>query len=947
MRFLPRQAKKLPESANQPLGDPASKTEMPIGEFAEISSIQFEPKGITKRNRYSPHILVGVGPTGEDVLRHWQKRISQEQNYDYSKIVMAAISSKPEQQEINSKFDGIQHFSLSRIRADHQTTAVSQRELRRKLFVEQCATGVMSFRVFLEACLQDLTHDITVVVVGSPTEEDFGVVPEVLNQIHSLKTFQTGTWKQVIGLFSIADSVSSEQKVEMGESYAAIREIGRLSFNAYHIFKKPSITDSDFQQIPLIDSIYLIDNSGGENKPLGPAADLIVINRISEALYVLTHPSSKVIWENQQNLVGETAMTRRRSQKTLVRTIGISTIEYPIAPLSSYYAIRLVMDVLFGEDNDNDNNALIFPQDDQEISTAEARSLMESWMKGGPNPHPLYGLLLDTEKLSTLPQLPSLHSSIERAFLAELYFGVMTTLNAKDKRNKLKLCSEGLGILKGHLEKLQKQLGSNNRDDLRQLNNLFLHWIDVIDNLLTQIYEWQMAVKPLAVSRASASHGMMQIGASAAQGDVHIADILARKLGLAEKQIIDQGESQVSFTAVQQDQLEQLFISYIRPDCFDPTLPPSQAYRELRRRVKWWISLDDNAQPTLVIAFCKSGERVLGRLPKEMLYTPTQQLELVDSMVDFTYQMLIFQNSEDNQYERWFKTVEEKAVKHLKQGIKPWLEYVPQPTDKQNNYIIAANPEIGAQYKELAFRFGPAIDIIPGNEPYRVTCMTIVSDILFSSVSQLQSWKIPHYLNSSSQPHILDPERQARKYEREIRLNQLDGPDGGELSPDVVATLVDPFRVTLFFQLWFSRMISINQNNQRGSYIWAVQGFSVDSRKYEEVKITDSSDEKVSIGSLWQAYQTFVISWMDPKPSLTMSQNSPIHLRNQDQYFRDLHASVKSSATWRNNTQRVARQRTSLCLDQLLIESKREPLYKSFGLIMEIEFRGPEYYGWN
>ncbi len=303
-------------------------------------------------NTTSAAIVIGLGQAGQVILNGWLKRLQENsasaQNtrsywlyYDeQNQPELPSIAGRHRQ--INIQQGGISSIS-------HR----SSREVMRACLNQ--ASIYASLKEYLFRDAQSLDEKIRVFIVASVREPIVGIMGDLLQLIALLSDGDAFRSNITVSCILTLDGVTNSSELSDAESFAAVREISRMTFKGVHVMPPAVGEYNGILRREALEFLFIVEPpsaidlvSQTNTKPVLPfEAGSAEIS--AEAIYVLMHPAGENIWGDLINCLTAGTTIQRVLQTPIVYSLKNATLYLPLALLRQYAILRLTKAALFGE----------------------------------------------------------------------------------------------------------------------------------------------------------------------------------------------------------------------------------------------------------------------------------------------------------------------------------------------------------------------------------------------------------------------------------------------------------------------------------------------------------------------------------------------------------------------------------------------------------------------
>lgn len=933
---------------------PVIPTDLPYHPAILDSVAALAPMRISNQNDdetpYPAALIIGLGVAGRMAIQNVIDQVEVDLFADVHKLCFVQFNCGEQIAQLRAHHCRTRSFDLKIEKGSASSVRLGDRGSAFGAFMYPPEYQYIS--TYLRDVLYPL-NDVRVYIVLSLREPASGALPALLqllkrnyaNRITSTTVFATLDFPQ--GVAALSD----------GETHAALRELGRYTLRCDHVLPAPAgQLDGSIQDNTLIDHLFLIDAEFIDNPEL--RQNSFAFNSaqlLSEVVYTFIHPSSDEIRERRKNILTNTSAFSNRLGAPVLNSFSLATLNTPVAELQAYVQARLVRTALVGD--------LSYAQPGwiQATSNSQnAEALAKSWMHPQDFEHPIFSWLWDIRETGQLHGLPDVKIQEKDQYLRLFQWMLLNGINWQLERDSnLKVIWEAAEVLVRQFEKI-RQMGNQltYRDSqvprwgvIRQLLSGFTQQLQQIQVLLE---EWMAAFYGDATAGVGATGNsglrmgndlfrVFETEAGHSDGvDAPLAEKLDTDVQAAEEDLrhISEGRFSLPVIEIRTDStaVEDFYKLIV------PMGAESSAYRDLRRRLGWWLHEEgEPKQLVLTAIFMQDGTG--GRVPQHISVEQAVSLvEKVKTIAAGQAQAVRAQISA----ELFNRRAWEKRNLLERAASLPFLNfekadtdvvYLQQGADSRLGYIIAQNIPQGEAYLEIPFsKLGQDQKrALPNGEKTRLTAIGINSYIPLKAVKFYRASDQTY--RSSANVHLFPQEQNARILESEIR-NELNdrGEDGRaqhfELATAVVVTLWNRNLERLFFHALACGIIQVSTARQQifgqDSKCWQVKEFS----KYSAF---DLAAANLPMG-LWDAYRKFTLVLpIEPNraPPEINSPLNPFLVPNRIDFFNAM--LVECEAFYKTPETKSNLIELRAILKQIRQTTELAVLANSFGDLMEHE----------
>ena len=906
---------------------------------------------------FGPAIIICLGETGNYATGQWLNQLDKYAESSLYKLRVLSLSHIPQEElpetQIRSREIVLIPESDSPVKQDLYNQRISA------LSAFQEASNYRKVREWLKHCLLDLQRNIQVYIVGSAQEPEISLVGPILQLIRTTPDF-VGSYLNVIVALSM-QSLDVTRSFSHDESYAALREIGRLTFSGWHKFPDLPYQKNQIFRNALIDHLFLLDDSCfHDSKNADFRRDLG--QSLSELLYIFNHPSSRSLWENLINDASISGRCREKFHQPVAHALGIKTFFLPNNEIHDYLSVRLAKAVLFGERKQDSWKQLISKQ--REPSGEDIGDLLASrWMLSEDvYPHQIFDWLWKIQELKDLMIIPRLTFAHKELFIAKLAIKLSKYLNDSGEDEHLGISIQVLIALQKRLDfilNLGKTLLENNESlsEWEILEDFLVDWKRTILYLKTSIQKWQKILDPgnlgSTETEITQTWGNMKLRTSWKEGspkketseviDKKISHILSDEQKRLQRRLEENmhGEVRLAVTGNKQNPLgdvEKYYEESVRPELTHNGLPFSSSYEWVRSHLAWWVRVESEQEPEIMLICWPENQQIeWGDIPPaHSRFTHGDGELLCRKLISITSARL---NGVANELsDVWFKKrLEEEIPKYISSAEDAFLNYdqnltsAHEDADGRRYYVIGSDRNLTGKLLEKVFphQIASQVNELDQGDPARFTALNIRLNIPFDAVNLLQTWKINYHPSELLHWHF--QERISTRYEK--LANQYFG-EKILFPPDFRMWMTDEKLVTLFFQCVFSGLIELKKSEIEHTPFWVVKaldGFPV-------LHLASKGD------GLLNAFQAFMVELPNAK-DVDLNPTNHFHSLQKKKFLGELHRrarKVRNSTEFQNMQELVKKD----LMADWKSRGERDILARAFSYVMEIELQEPVWEGW-
>jgi len=854
-------------------GPPPQISDIPSGRLS-LPSLSDENRFISAA--FGPSILIGLGSTGHAVLQQW---LDQTTYYDSGSFDCVRILSIVGQE--------LPQLVARSIRT-HQ---ISLEKPGKKLDAFLEAVTLRRFYDWLRIALLDM-RDIQVLIIGSVADPEMQILGILLQILRTFPTSGDSPYLNISALLTLSSS-DKRQDISNGEKYAALREAGRFTFNGLHkTVDLPNSSEIIFRSA-LLDHLFLFDNDtlGGNDDFYNGLAQAL-----SEIVFFLNHPCSKVFWETLKN--NPTGELRQRHHQPFVHAFGVRTLFMPVSEMRSYLSMRLAHAVLFGERPQDNADKFIPSLGVSVISDSVVDALAHRWLNdAGPGSHPIFEWLWTIHPASQMV-FPEIGDGFYDLYAFKVSYNLASFLNDPSRDDRLRIAEL---VLRAHVQLFDELLSTFGvADDLQpvgraNLAHMLRRWRQTAEILRHSLENWQKALllSPILPSAQTSDSSLPRIrlnwkdgrsSLSASQQTVY--QIVQRLQTQSEENLLKIKDGRVRSALIHSSiaslgEVEKYYSDTIRPELSHMGLPAGKAFQSVRNRLEWWVRLLPLHDPELVIICWPSQVNITAgaRPAPEYCYRSDDLQNFVDAVVSLCSTQ---SGGYDDLTGEWFERRLRAAVSEVHGKTENvFLSYDENFTvsmgDNRDYYLAAKNKALtGGLLKDIfPMRISADVHEMGDYDPTRFSALISRFGIPFSAVEKLNHW-YPAY-NHSPQFHSCAPEKIAAAYESRILRSR-----GSKvlLSPDFVLMLSDQQLITLFCQALFVKLIRL-ENVDMAASAWSV------------LPLGGFDSLSLGTGSMLEAFRKFMLE-IPNDPATRLNPQKHFHPSRRSIFLSTLHKEARS-----------------------------------------------------
>lgn len=916
-----------------------------------------------------PPVVIGLGKTGETVLREWQEQVAQSSGFGEGGAGILIYVGRETVSFLQSG-PNIRTFDLQQS-GDTQTIygvdSRSPRAYMRSLFGQ--AVYYEPFKNHLNK-LVSKGRSIRVFVVGSLAEPIIGVLGSLLQVLSDYQEREPRPFHSINALLTF-NSPPGITPLSQEEMYAALREIGRFTWKGPHVMPPPAFNERRRNYSSnLLDHLILIEatpDKAGIHKS-GETAEMAE-HMLSEGLFLLSHCASQEIWEHLSNELAVSSRLRNLLNDSAVHSFGVASLVLPLSLLERYAALRLVNAVLFGETDHLDGGLVeAVPASDK------GASLASDWLKSPPYHHEFFAWLLTiqrSQQLSNFPEIEDKHAAVFRKKIA----AHMTSFLNQPTGGKIVVAREALQWLATHFENIETMVKSLPPAKLNiPRTQSFLHVMAQLKatciHLKQEVDEWLKVSYPEHVSSNHSGSFLTQYEdvfaslrdefensgkasfwqtenspTSSHDSPTRIVwkDFIESTLeGVYQK--LEQAARDASRRSVIErenirQELADFYRNVIRPELHQPSgLIESPIFDPVRKRVGWWVVIPPEKEEPEIRAVCLplswNPER---NFPLQFSFTYVHSNDFFEAIQDLCLHQV--RTARQKMLDQ-FQSLALPRADFLSNAHRAFLEYDKNEVARikgqttndheserlavRRGYILAPSPDLAQKYTSL-FRDIPIgnVNSIGSMDSNRLSGLEITTFIPLSVVKRYQIARENYPFKDVV--HLYQQEQNAKLFERKIRQTDTTY-KRIQLSPGISLSLHSYPLTRLFFRALFAGLIfeaSVQEGYQTFK-VWQLTGLE----DYPNINLARAPD----LVSLENAFRTFTLE----TPYQYAHSGDPFHPDNRKAYLSALTRRVaqieRTEATIQERTQRA-----DSFLEPLLQAGRHNTRLLEFALLLKVE----------
>jgi hypothetical protein len=924
--------------------------------------------GITKNiehqaDKYPRSIVIGLGETGEVIVQQWLDQLAHEKT-GRQKFLFAYVIKREGEVNLVSEQVTTNHLvlvqtdsSIAGMNSSQLAAFRSQRAAEQSLFRRN--SNLSSFSEWLGKCLFDLgfENNTRVFIVGSINEPIIGILGDVL-QIFRLKPGSKNPYRSILALLT-HENQSSNLSLGHDESYAALTELSRMCYGGIHqLDPLPGMTDEMYHSA-LLDQIFLISSPKDDRSSFGSRAiskDATSEEAVAEALFSLSHPSADIIWEDLHDA--------QNPDEAYVHTLGIRTLQIPVAKIRQYISDRLIKAAIFGDEDLSSGKEFLKNPKSLTVQPFQLEKRVLETLSTGPFTHPLFEWMYELDFSDQIRYLPPVSKNIREyriMFNQLIRYRLIYFLNKPEED-----C--GLDYVVQILESIEKEFNNflvhlkrnegkiKNHQEISPFTDLVQGFNGSITALKNQIVDWSKTLgcqTPGVITDNSSKNGYDTTGnngiGSFANFDLDwkttktvsktqdkksiqtsFRKMLDERIDNSRKALIEttKGLFRRGLANHQMQDVEDYYKKAIRPDLTAVNMDEGTAIKRVRERLSWWIESNPNEPPQLYLAYIPPGCSGKDPIPSTALFTSTDLGGLLDAIYEVAYFQTI--DCSDDLSGQWFVTQLEKNKEFLQKASQPLLTFR-NGTKTPRPYLISNDSEILAEIKNSLFKNGK---IITSGEQNRFTALTIWEDVLLSLIDFSETYNSP--LRHYERLQLYSQEKTAAIYESYIRKYKKI--KDFIIPPSITVSLANQKLVTLFCQALFGNLISLQKAiNSFGNQFWTLDSVG----RFKSLPL--SSGKNSDLKGLLDAFKKFTLELPNQR-EIQDELNPEVHFAkaNVDELLDTLHQQAFSQ---RNQASFPQCEKTLLNQINQWKEIKDKSIQGLFAILF-IELEAPQWEEW-
>lgn len=923
----------------------------PIPFNLSAEPLKQEKEQATLPYAYMPAIVIGIGTVGKQVVSQWQEQLARDELSSHQNL-RAIILLPSSQQPVAAPAPNTiltYEIDLTGAATNRSSAFINNDSYRVQFRTLVCENEniLREFKDYLGFCINDLQRDIKVIIVGSVAEVEIGILGDLLQTLWFFAANRS-PFSNITALLALE---ALENRLNEAETFAVLREIERFTFSDLHVFQDTQLNKRFAKDLKaknlivsaaLLDYLFLVEAS--DQVPSIAEFGHGVGQAMTEALYVLLHPSSTTIWEDLLNDLKVGAEMREKYYRGVVGGVGIATLQLPVQEAQEYVAARLAYAALYGERKDLIEEGLLGSHQNIFGFQITDEFLVKRWLKNGPYFHPLFEWLLEVQRPTDLTILPQLFENLEDAFSTQLSYGLLSALNDQNQNRRFQEAVRALDWLLKHLEQLngwfqQLSLPVTQPDQKLRFQYLLNKWLMTVKGLKEQLKRWEAVLLSKQKTTENVESTKQFIPTDWRSGVTkgqELSSNLALMLEKAQEQskrkieILNMGQVRRAFgskTDHEEGEIELYYQEIVRPELVRYGVENAVAFRRVRERLGWWIQIRPKEIPQLfLVCLPPNGSRESNfNQPSESRFLP------LESEIQRLYEMLLILGKIQAQgivrdfTGSWFRKQLEKNHPFLQQAETSLLKIERQGNDeiKRRMYLIEENAIVGQEYKTIIFpkTYVAQVKEVVRSERSRLTAMGLWTNIVFSNIPTINTLR-ESFLDPTGL-FIYDAEKNAAEYENKYRRFSRHQ----EWMPaSALPTLTDKRLVTLFCRALFCNLIDLQPDRYNSNWIWTLSPIP----NWDSLPLSEGTRENPV--SLWSALRQFALKI----PNDPNNPSHPFHPNNREKFLQSLETEIQKQKQTSGFLPQLQNFQATY-LDKLKEMARNNPLANAFVMVLTIE----------
>lgn len=302
------------------------------------STIALGPVNSLPEQQFEPSLVIGLASAGAHILHAVNKRLLADSSINYKNLTYLLIGEDRDSELLGSDSVYTQLFSPA-------LPSENYRQAYAECFLDA------NFRTRITNCLHNrfgaVDSDFKTYIVGSLREAASAVISDLVTM---LKTDFPNTEVFTFLTFEMLDDIDL---VRDGEMLAQLRELGRMTFNTFHLTHRFNrLLNASSENAPvspgvLIDRVFLFDA-----RNLGRRDENFVydsVQEIAEGLFYFLSPSNRILFERYSNVRTKSSAIREDLSEYLFSSFTTKSLVFPINYVRELAERELVFRALVGD----------------------------------------------------------------------------------------------------------------------------------------------------------------------------------------------------------------------------------------------------------------------------------------------------------------------------------------------------------------------------------------------------------------------------------------------------------------------------------------------------------------------------------------------------------------------------------------------------------------------
>ena len=682
----------------EPWSGPPAIYGVGAGRGAELPALRRTAEGLTSPVKYDAALVIGLGQSGEHVLRALGNELALDPAGPQTKVKLVLLTTRPAP-TLSLAGLPIRQFDLGRPgpAGAHAPAAGPARAPLLDRFLHPAFYD--SIKMYFGKVQQELRaatgdQETRVIVAGSLGEPEIGLLGNLM-----LLLLTSGGGRGISRRVALLSVDAHAPELSPAEQAAALRELGRLTFLGPHVMPHQASQPDNASINALIDFFVLLQNAGGLRAPITPGAaalpfDLTAGQALAELTYLLLHPSGRDLWANLQNDLATTGDARQSTHAPYLHTAGVATLFVPVTELQAYIAARLAQAAVFGE-REPTPEGLLARRTPAVSYDGDGPALARAWLRQDGLAHRLTSGLLEAtgpDAFQPPPPVAADPAAYVPLLPAQVSHALAALLN-DGRPDAFDRAEAGLSHVQRYLTNWVSWCNAANNarasDELRALAFILDQWQTHIGALRGQVGAWRAALgldrptapggpppagapgpanlppltgrpapaaapgsglPPLAGVAPRPTTGLSPLGGgpapTAAAPAAPLRDLLRDERRRAEErlQAVVGGGVRRPLTAERRQgdfdgliEAEKYYRDTIRPEIDQFLTTDSPHFKAIMLRLFWWIKLTRSEPPELRLV-CLPADLALGAAsllpPDTAVFAPWDGPRLVHALLD-------------------------------------------------------------------------------------------------------------------------------------------------------------------------------------------------------------------------------------------------------------------------------------------------------------------------